>query len=109
MSVSGMAAIMAAVAITVVAAGDVRPTEATRNPWLRDVVPVYEPLPPGHPPIPGRRLPQGHPPIDRAYPDLPPGHPPIPGAEPRCPGRFGFPDEGIDAGFDRDERDVIST
>ncbi len=36
-------------------------------------------LPPGHPPVHGRRaLPPGHPPISGA---LPPGHPPIPDAD----------------------------
>jgi hypothetical protein len=105
MNVREMAAIVTAVALTVVAAREVRPTDAARSPWLRHAVPVHEALPPGHPPIPGR-LPPGHPPVERA-PDLPPGHPPIPWAQPGCPGPF--LDEGIDAGFDRDERKVIST
>ncbi|HXW10410.1 MAG TPA: hypothetical protein VD737_07335 [Steroidobacteraceae bacterium] len=109
MSVKSMAAIVAAVAMTVVAARDLRPAELARSPWLRNAVPVHEALPPGHPPIPGQRLPQGHPPVERAYPDLPPGHPPIPWAQPGCPGQFGFPDEGIGVGFGRDERAVIST
>ena len=109
MSVKAMAAIVAAVAMTVVAARDLRPAEMARSPWLRDAVPVHESLPPGHPPISGQRLPKGHPPVERAYPDLPPGHPPIPWAQPGCPGQFNFPDEGIDAGFERDERAVIST
>ena len=109
MSVKAMGAIVAAVAMTVVAGRDLRPAEMARSPWLRNAVPVHEALPPGHPPIPGQRLPPGHPPVERAYPDLPPGHPPIPWAQPGCPGQFAFPDEGIDAGFDRDERAVIST
>ena len=105
MSVKEMTAIVTAVALTMVAAHEVRSTDAARSPWLRDAVPIQA-LPPGHPPIPGR-LPQGHPPVERAYPDLPPGHPPIPWAQPGCPGPF--LDEGIDAGFDRDQRKVIST
>ena len=109
MSVKAMAAVVAAVAMAVVAAREVQPVDATRNPWLRDAVPVSEPLPPGHPPIPDRRLPDGHPPIERAYPNLPEGHPPIPWAQPGCPGQFGWPEDGIDAGMDRDEREVIST
>ena len=109
MSVKAMAAIVAAVAMTVIAAREVQPTEVPRNPWLRDAVRVHEALPPGHPPIPDSHLPPGHPPIERAVPDLPEGHPPIPGAQPGCPGRFGWPDEEVDAGFDRDEREVIST
>ena len=107
MSVKTMATIVAAVAMTVVAARDLRPAEPERNPWLRGAVPVHEALPPGHPPIPGEFLPKGHPPIERAAPELPPGHPAIPWAQPGCP--YSLPDEGIDAGFDRDERAVIST
>lgn len=107
MSVKAMAAIVAAVAMTVVAARDLRPAEIAHSPWLRDTVSVHEALPPGHPPIPGQPLPKGHPPVGRASPDLPPGHPPIPWAQPGCP--YPLPDEGIDAGFDRDERAVIST
>jgi hypothetical protein len=105
MNVREMAAIVTAVALTVVAAREVRPTDPARNPWLRDAVPVHGALPPGHPPIPDS-LPPGHPPVQRA-PDLPPGHPPIPWAEPGCPGPF--LDEGIGAGFGRDERKVIRT
>jgi hypothetical protein len=107
MSVKEMAAIVTAVALTVVVAHEVRSTDAARSPWLRNAVPVNGTLPPGHPPIAGQRLPQGHPPIEPAYPDLPPGHPPIPWAQPGCPAPF--LDEGIDAGFDRDQRKVIST
>jgi hypothetical protein len=104
MNVKEMTAIVTAVALTVVAAHEVRSTDAARNPWLRNAVPVHGALPPGHPAITGRRLPPGHPPVES---DLPPGHPPIPWAQPGCPGPY--LDEGIDAGFDRDERTVIST
>ena len=110
MSTQAMTAIVAAVAFAAMSARDVRPADAARHPLLRETLQVSEPLPPGHPPIPGHGgLPEGHPPIDQAYPALPEGHPPIPWAQPGCPAPHGMPDETIDAGFDRDEWAVIST
>lgn len=93
-----MAAIVAAVAVTVIAAMDGRPSTAMRSPWLRQAVPVNEVLPPGHPPVPGQRLPPGHPPIE-AYPNLPEGHPPIPWRQPEygCPGNS-LQDDGVTDG-----------
>ncbi|HET7204288.1 MAG TPA: hypothetical protein VFI92_13065 [Steroidobacteraceae bacterium] len=109
MSVKEMAGIVAAVAIAIVAARDVQPADADRNSWLREPLMISEPLPPGHPPIPGSRAPQGHPPLDQAYPRLPEGHPPIPWSHPGCPGQGGMPDESLGAGFGRDEQKIIST
>lgn len=109
MSVKEMAGIVAAVAIAIVAARSTQPVEAGRNSWLREPLPISEPLPPGHPPIPGSLTPPGHPPIDQADPRLPEGHPPIPWANPGCPGQRGMPDESLGIGFGRDEREIIST
>lgn len=109
MSVKAMAGIVAAVAITIVAARDVQPAAADRSPLLRQTLPIHETLPPGHPPIAEDGLPPGHPPIDEAYPGLPEGHPPIPWSQPGCPGQRGMPDESIGAGFGRDDGAIIST
>jgi hypothetical protein len=107
MSVKATAGIVAAVAITILAARDVAPAAADANPWLRGTLPVAEPLPPGHPPIAGSRLPGWHPPVEQSYPRLPEGHPPIPSMEPGCPGRRAMPDVGL--GLHRDQGEVIST
>ena len=111
MSAKAMAAIVAAVAVTVVAAMDVRPSTAMRNPWLRQAVPVNDSLPPGHPAVPGRQLPPGHPPIE-GYLDLPEGHPPIPWQHPGsgCPEDSLRNDGVIDGrGALAEPPDVIST
>ena len=110
MSVREMAGIVASVAIAIVAARGAEPVDAGRNSWLREPLQISEPLPPGHPPIPGSSLmPPGHPPIDRADPGLPEGHPPIPWANPGCPRQRGMPDESLGIRFGRDDREIIST
>ena len=109
MGVKELAGIVAAVGIAVVAARNVQPTDAAHNSWLRDPLQISEPLPPGHPPVPGWLMPQEQPSTDPAVPRLPEGHPPIPWSQPGCPEQRGMPDESLGIGFGRDEREIIST
>jgi hypothetical protein len=98
MSTGSMAAIVAAVALTVFAAKDGQPPQLGDAAWLNDSVRVTDLLPPGHPPVPGRGLPEGHPPIGESRPGLPEGHPPIPWASPGCRRGAAQPYEGFGGG-----------